>query len=226
MALEADESAPCASVCESTFQSEKTMRIKKLAAIAGIMLAGALALPASSVYQYSFGGLGALGSSSHVFAPVGGPSTYSITAYGRTFSGSAVNLYSKDSSYNFANPWSSSNDESGLGLTNDRSGSHEITPGSYIVLDLANLSGLSLSSLGLYTTSTEGDDSWAIWGWNGSLGDALSAYLRPGVVHGSTEGFESLSSFSSEFSRSDGIGCNRGELAASEAFFTFRVVST
>ena len=186
------------------------MRIKKLAAIAGVILAGALSLPASTVYQYSFGGLGSLGSSSHVFAPVNGPSSYSITAHGGTFGGSQVNLYSKGSSYNFANPWSSSNHESGLGLTNDRSGSHEITPGSYIVLDLANVAGFSVSSLGLYTTSTEGDDSWAIWGWNGNLSGALAAYLGSGVVHGSDEGLQSLSSFASD--RWLGITATRGDI--------------
>jgi PEP-CTERM motif len=186
------------------------MRIKKLAAIAGMVVAGALSLPASTVYQYSFGGLGSLGSSSHVFAPVSGPSSYSITAHGGTFSGIPVNLYSKGPSYNFANPWSSSNHESGLGLTNDRSGSHEITPGSYIVLDLANLTGFSASSLGLYTTSTEHDDRWAIWGWNGGLNGALAAYLGPGVIHGSNEGLQSLSSFASD--RWLGITATRGDI--------------
>jgi hypothetical protein len=186
------------------------MGIKKLAALAGIILAGALSLPASTVYQYSFGGLGTLGSSSHVFAPVSGPSSYSITAHGGTFFGSAVNLYSKGSSYNFASPWSSSNHESGLGLTNDRSGSREITPGSYIVLDLANLAGFSASSLGLYTSSTEGDDGWAIWGWNGNLSDAFMAYLGSGVIHGSNEGLHSLSSFASD--RWVGITATRGDI--------------
>jgi hypothetical protein len=186
------------------------MGIKQLAAIAGVILAGALSLPASTVYQYSFGGLGALGSSSHVFAPVTGPSSASVTAHGGTFFGGPVDLYSKGSSYNFANPGSSSNHESGLGLTNDRSGSHEITSGSYIVLDLANLTGLSASSLGLFTTSTEGDDSWAIWGWNGSLNGALAAYFGSGVIHGSTEGLQSLSSFASD--RWLGITATRGDI--------------
>jgi hypothetical protein len=169
------------------------MGIKQLVSIAGILVAGALSLPASTVYQYSFGGLGALGSSSHAFSPVSGPSSLSITAYGVDALG-ATNLYSKGSSFNFSNL--SYDSESGLGLASDPTGDHEITPRNYVVLDLANMAGFS--SKGLYVESSSGTDRWAIWGWNGSLADAASEYSAGTVITGSSQGLQDLSALAND----------------------------
>ena len=169
------------------------MGIKQLVSIAGVLVAGALSLPASTVYQYSFGGLGVLGSSSHAFSPVSGPSSLSITAYGVDALGGS-NLYSKGSNFNFSNL--SYDSESGLGLASDPTGDHEISPRNYVVLDLANLAGFL--SKGLYVESSSGTDRWAIWGWNGSLSDAASAFSASSVISGSSQGLQDLSALSGD----------------------------
>ncbi len=182
------------------------MNFKKLALTAGILFAAALSLPANTVYQYSFGNLGNLGSSSHTFAPVNGPSSLSITAAGYHGLGSwnlsSVNLYSKGSAFDFSHP--GNNGESGLGLVNDRSGDHEITAGNFIVLDLGNLSNLVLSSIGVYTESTTGNEHWAIWGSNSNTPgtDWLQRYVVPGNAltdnspSHSDQGLQDVSNFS------------------------------
>lgn len=165
----------------------------KAAIFLGALLTFGSALQAASVYNYAFGGLGGdLGSSTHTFAPSGG-SGPTITANGfKPGSGSTVttvHLYSKGSGV-FPPP----NDESGLGLTNDPTGDGEITSGSFIELDLGNL---SISSLGIYTESTTGDEQWEIWGSNtaASAGHAFSipATNAAGVITGSSEGDQNVS---------------------------------
>jgi len=67
--------------------------------------------------------------------------------------------------------------EQGLGLNNDPSGDHEVTPGSFIQLNLSQLSApplLSLS-LSLQTGSTTSPDEWAVYGTN-----------TPGTLAGAT----------------------------------------
>lgn len=59
--------------------------------------------------------------------------------------------------------------EQGVGLTNDPSGDHEITPGSFIQLDLINLassSQITSMALSFQAGSTSGNDEWAVYGSN------------------------------------------------------------
>ena len=55
-------------------------------------------------------------------------------------------------------------DENGVGLTNDPSGDHEITPGSFIQLSLVNLT--STVALSFQTNSTTSPDAWEVIGSN------------------------------------------------------------
>jgi len=151
-------------------------------------------MQASTVYNYAFGGSGNLGSNTHTFAPVGGSGpVINATGYqGLGSSLSAVNLYSKGVA-SFPAP----NDESGLGLTNDRSGDNEITSCSFIMLDLAKLSGIS--KLGLYTESTTGGEQWKIWGSQTAPSSGQS-YSSPttGFLTGTSEGIQDISSLDSD----------------------------
>lgn len=170
----------------------------KVAIFLGALLTFGGALQAASVYNYAFGGLGGdLHSSTHTFAPTSG-SGPTITAYGfKPGPGStvaSVNLYSKGSGV-FPPP----NNESGLGLTNDGTGDGEITPGSFIELDLGNL---SISSLGIYTESTTNGEDWEIWGSNtaASAGHSFSipASNAAGVLTGHTQGDQNVSSLAGD----------------------------
>ncbi|MGH9582774.1 MAG: PEP-CTERM sorting domain-containing protein [Bryobacteraceae bacterium] len=162
----------------------------KAAVVVGVLTAFAGAMQAAPVDNYAFGGLGNLHSSTHTFSPVGG-SGPSITASGFQvqYRGglTAVGLYSKGSGV-FPPP----NDESGLGLVNDPTGDNEITQGSFIML---NLTDLSLSSLGIYTESTTSPDEWEIWGSNSAayVGENFSIPTS-GVLTGTTEGDQNVSS--------------------------------
>lgn len=168
----------------------------KTAVVLGALTAFAGAMQAATVDNYAFGGLGSLNSSTHTFSPTSG-SGPSITANGFTVTGgdaTTVHLYSKGSG-GFPPP----NDESGLGLANDSSGDHEITTGSFIELDLGSL---SVSSLGVYTGSTTGDERWKIWGSN-SGAVAGSPFSIPGnsasgVLTGTNEGDQDVSSLAGD----------------------------
>jgi PEP-CTERM motif len=84
-------------------------------------------------------------------------------------------------------------DEHGLGLTNDPVvGEDEITPGSFIQLDINALSVPPLTSLNLSfgTDSSTGTDAWAVFGTN-TAGTAGSGVIPVGAVSlasGTTEG--------------------------------------
>jgi hypothetical protein len=59
--------------------------------------------------------------------------------------------------------------EQGVGLTNDTTGDHEITSGSFIQLDLINLansSQITNMALSFQAGSTTGTDKWAVYGSN------------------------------------------------------------
>lgn len=59
--------------------------------------------------------------------------------------------------------------ERGVGLTNDPTGDHEITPGSFIQLDLINLaesSQITKMTLSFQAGSTTGSDKWVVYGSN------------------------------------------------------------
>jgi hypothetical protein len=67
-------------------------------------------------------------------------------------------------------------DENGVGLTNDLSGENEITPGSFIQLDLSNILPLLASpNMSFMADSTTGSDVWQVFGGNtsGVLGGTL-----------------------------------------------------
>ncbi len=169
------------------------MRIK-VTLIACALLSFGGALQAASVYNYAFGGLGGdLGSSTHTFSPTSG-SGPAITAYGfKPGTGStvaAVDLYSKGSGV-FPPP----NDESGLGLTNDGSGDDEITSGSFIELDLGQL---TISSLGIYTESTTNGEEWEIWGSNTAAVAGHSFTIPSGGTTGFSEGDQNVSSLAGD----------------------------
>jgi len=165
------------------------MRISKITVLLGAFVVFGGALQASTTYTYAFGGLGGdLGSNTHTFAPSAAPNP-DVTATGFTLGPksilSAVDLYSKGSGV-FPPP----NDESGLGLANDRTGDHEVTPGSFIMLDLGNL---SISTLGIYTESTTNGEEWEIWGSN-TAAVAGKAFTIPTGVTGFTEGDQNMNS--------------------------------
>jgi hypothetical protein len=65
-------------------------------------------------------------------------------------------------------------DENGLGLTTDRSGQHEITPGFFIQLDISSI--LGNNPLTLIIDSSTGSDAWQIFETNtaNSLSGATS----------------------------------------------------
>ena len=166
------------------------MKFSKLAFIFGALVIFGGALQASVTYNYSFGGPGGdLGSNTHVFSNTSGPNP-TVTAVGYSNLGSlqgihAVDLYSKGSG----------GDENGLGLVNDPSGDHEITPGSLVYLDLNNLDKLVLTSLSVSMESTTDGETWAIWGSN-IAPTSEHFYSAPfsGVLTGTKEGNVDLDS--------------------------------
>jgi hypothetical protein len=172
----------------------------RFALACGIACSSVAALNATIVtYDYSFGGVNGgnkdLGNS-YTFSPIG-YSSPSITAYGYTGLGgnhvSAVDLYSKGSAFNFSNPSTSSNGESGLGLVNDPSGDHEIAEGSFVVLNLNNLEKLTLTSLNLYFESTTDGESFSVWGSNSMPGNSASMPWQ-GVITGDKDGSVNIAS--------------------------------
>jgi hypothetical protein len=169
------------------------MRISKLTLLLGASLVFGGALQAASTYNYAFGGLGGdLGSNIHTFAPSAGPNPNIVATGFQTGSHSTVSvvdLYSKGSA-GFPPP----NDESGLGLTNDPTGDHEITPGSFIMLDFGNL---SISKLDIYTESTTGGEEWEIWGSNTAVVAGQSFTIPTGLT-GLTEGDQNVTSLSGD----------------------------
>jgi hypothetical protein len=150
---------------------------------------------------YAFGGASKSGNpdlgSTYSFAPTAGTGS-NIVASGFTLNSlgkvTSVDLYSKGSSV-FPPP----NDESGIGLVNDRSGDHEITPGSFIEL---NLGANSYTSLGLYTESTTDGEEWEIWGSNTAahIGNSFTipSTNSQGVITGYTEGDQNISSLAGD----------------------------
>jgi hypothetical protein len=165
--------------------------------ITGVVFLGASlicgsALQAATV-NYAFGGLGGdLDTNVYAFAPTSGPNP-TITATGFHVNYlhvvSEVNLYSKGSSA-FPPP----SDESGLGLVNDDTGDHEITPGNVIMLDLGNL---SISTLGIYTGSTTSGEEWEIWGSN-TVVTLGQSFTIPSGLTGFSEGDQNVSSLAGD----------------------------
>jgi PEP-CTERM motif-containing protein len=166
------------------------LKISNIAVLLGASLVCGGALQAATVYNYAFGGLGNLGSSTHTFAPTSGPAP-TITATGFHVSSSSnvvskVNLYSKGTTH-FA-----PGEESGLGLTNDSD--DEITPGNFIMLDLGNL---SISSLGIYMESTTDGEKWDIWGSNTAV-TAGQTFSIPVGLTGIGEGDQTVNSLAGD----------------------------
>ncbi len=102
-------------------------------------------------------------------------SGYSITA--TAFGSGSPNLYGKNAG----------GDENGLGLSNDPSGDHEITPGSFIQLNLSNI--LSFTPLLISINSSTGTDAWKIYETN-TAGTLSGATL---LLSGSNESSHSIS---------------------------------
>ncbi len=169
------------------------MRLNQLSLLLGAAILFSGALQASSVYNYGFGGLGNIGSNTKTFSPSSGPNP-NITAIGfKPGTGSTVtaaNLYSKGS-VGFPPP----NDESGLGLVNDPTHDNEITSGSFIMLDLGNL---SISSLGVYTESTTDGEEWKIWGSNTPAFAGQSFTIPGSGLTGTGEGDQNVTSLAGD----------------------------
>lgn len=98
---------------------------------------------------------GDVGSTQHTYTVSG----VSITATGLTgsffggstfFQSGSVDLFDK----------TAGGDENGLGLTNDSSGDHEITHGSFVEIQTPS----GLTSVSFNMDSSTGDDSWQVWG--------------------------------------------------------------
>jgi hypothetical protein len=76
-------------------------------------------------------------------------------------------------------------DEVGLGLTNDPSGDHEITPGSWVALDITQLVGrTSNMDMSFAGNSTAGGDIWHVYGSNSAsvLGTSILSGTGDAVV--------------------------------------------
>ena len=109
----------------------------------------------------------------------------SITAVGHTGTVGAtttdtgnVDLYGK----------ADGGDENGLGLTNDASGDHEITKGSYIELETTGLSSLTFQM-----GSSTGTDAWAVWGCSSGLTGCTD------LLNGDDESSHTLTSSDADF---------------------------
>ena len=87
-------------------------------------------------------------------------------------------------------------DENGVGLTNDPSGDHEITMGSFIQLTIDHL--FSSTTLSFMAGSTTDGEAWAVYGTN-----------TPGTNSGIPSGATSL------------LSCNSGVSSTCEGNFTF-----
>lgn len=175
------------------------MKFCRLALFSSALIVFGGALRAGTTYDYSFGGLGGkLASNTQVFSPTSGPNP-NVTAVGYTNLGNnkklaGVDLYSKGSG-----AWPLSADENGLGLSNDRSGDGEITTGSFLYLDVANLEKLGLSSLDIYMGSTTDGEKWAIWGSNTApVSGQKFSMPSTGVITGKKEGDTNLDSLLSD----------------------------
>lgn len=126
--------------------------MRKTLALLCLSLATCLTIPASTLtYDFSLP-TGDLGTSSHTYTSNG----ISIPAYGFSSSsplsiGIGVNLFGKTEGAH----------ETGLGLVNDRSGNHEIVPGSYIQLDLSALT--HATSLGIQVLSVQQGEGYNLY---------------------------------------------------------------
>jgi hypothetical protein len=107
-----------------------------------------------------------------------------VQAFGPAPSGGTLQLFRKELG----------GDEVGMGLNNDPSGENEITSGSFIQLDLVNLTMPPLTSLSLSFSADSttaipptgtGPEAWAIFGSNtsGTLGATLLASGTDDLVH-------------------------------------------
>lgn len=70
-------------------------------------------------------------------------------------------------------------DENGIGLTNDWSGDHEITPGSFIQLSITSIT--PYDPLTLIIDSSTGDDAWAIYQTNSANTLSGATLLKSGT---------------------------------------------
>ncbi len=173
------------------------LSFRRIALGLGSLCLSVASLSAGTVtYNYSFSGVKNSGSSnlgnSWTFSPVG-YSSPKITAYG--YGGldghiSATALYSNGSAYDFSNPANDSG--KGLGIASDSN--HQLTGRNFIVLDLGNLNGLTISTLDVYFQGLTYNEKWAIWGSNTGPG---STVYEPGsgVMTGGSDGVQNISSF-------------------------------
>jgi len=95
------------------------------------------------------------------------PGGLTITAYSEhTVSGTASDLYAK----------ALGSDETGLGLTNDSSREHELTPDNYVQIDFSAVQATGVTSAQFQITSVNGSDKYTVYGSNtlNTLGTALS----------------------------------------------------
>jgi hypothetical protein len=173
------------------------LSFRKIALGLGTLCLSAASLSAGTVtYNYSFSGVKNSGSSnlgnSWAFSPVG-YSSPTITAFGYSGLGGHINaaaLYSNGSAYDFSNP---AND-SGKGLGMAGNSNHQLSGNDFIVLDLGNLSGLSITTLDVYFQGLTNGEKWAIWGSNTGPG---SSVYEPGsgVMTGGSDGIQNISGF-------------------------------
>jgi hypothetical protein len=126
----------------------------KITLLVGMVCLCSTVYSATIFYDFSTatGDLGA----SHVYSSSG----VSITA--TAFPVGEAHLYGK----------AAGGDENGLGLTNDLSGDHEITFGSFIQLDISTL--MAYNALTIKMGSTTGGEGWSIYqtNTNGTLSGA------------------------------------------------------
>ncbi len=101
-----------------------------------------------------------------------------IVATGYNASGTQIDLYGKHNG----------GDESGVGLTNDPSGDDEITPGSFVQLNLSNLISNGVSAVTITMDSTTNGETWKICDDTtaGSLSNCTNA------ITGSSENYSVL----------------------------------
>jgi PEP-CTERM motif-containing protein len=148
------------------------------------VLAGAVtSLSAAPItYTYDFSSATGTLATTHSYSssPSGAPS---LTSAGFNSSGTATDLYGKNDS----------GDEKGVGLTNDPTGDHEITAGSFVQIDLNSLTAAgTLSNLNLMFGSTTNGETWKVYETNtaGSLsGASLLGPTSSGTTDQSFVGF-------------------------------------
>lgn len=145
----------------------------------GIAAAAALATTASATTAlFDFQSpAGDVGSSVHAYTASG----LTITATGLS-EGSAVDLFDK----------TSGGLENGLGLADDPSGDHEITPGDIVQIDVTAIPGFLTDAFSFQMGSSTSDEVWRVFGSNtsGALGTLLTSGFDQGVSHSLTSGFK------------------------------------